>query len=73
MVGFVLKTRRGSQDECKGRGFDDKKLSSGLAKSLEIFHSVKPGEWAQPIFEQEDSWDLKDLMAYFMGKSQEIP
>ena len=49
------------------------KLSRGLAKSLEIFHSIKPGEWAQPIFEEVDSWDLKDLMAHFVGKSQEIP
>jgi len=48
------------------------KLSRGLAKSLEIFHAVESDEWAQPIFEEEDSWDLKDLMAHFIFSEKSL-
>lgn len=42
------------------------KLSRGITKSLEIFEKVEPGQWQQPIFEDPDSWNLKDLVAHFI-------
>jgi len=49
-----------------------KKLSRGLAKSLEIFDSVESEEWSHPIFEEEGSWDLKDLMAHFVFSEKSL-
>ena len=42
------------------------KLSRGLSKSLETFEKVEPDQWEQPIFDEPESWNLKDLVAHFV-------
>lgn len=48
------------------------KLTRGISKSLELFHSVEPGLWDQPIFDDPESWDLKDLVAHFIYSEEHI-
>ena len=42
------------------------KLSRGLSKSLDIFDSIEGDGWDQPIFDEADSWSVKDLVAHFI-------
>ncbi len=42
------------------------KLKRGISKSQEVFRSVEPDLWEQPIFDDPESWDLKDLVAHFI-------
>jgi hypothetical protein len=42
------------------------KLSRGLSKSLEIFENIEIDQWEQPIFDEPESWNLKDLLAHFV-------
>ena len=46
------------------------KLSRGLSKSLDIFHSIEGKGWDQPIFDEADSWSVKDLVAHFIFAEQ---
>jgi hypothetical protein len=48
------------------------KLSRGLSKSLEIFEKIEPGQWQQPIFDDLDSWNLKDLVAHFIYSEEHL-
>lgn len=48
------------------------KLTRGLAKSFEIFHSVGPDLWEQPIFDDPESWNLKDLIAHFIYSEEHL-
>ena len=48
------------------------KLTRGIAKSFEIFHSVEPGLWEQPIFDDPGSWNLKDLVAHFVYSEENL-
>jgi hypothetical protein len=42
------------------------KLSRGLSKSLEAFEKIETDQWEQPIFDEPESWKLKDLLAHFV-------
>jgi hypothetical protein len=42
------------------------KLSRGISKSLETFENIEPDQWKQPIFDEPESWNLKDLVAHFV-------
>ncbi len=46
------------------------KLKRGISKSLEVFRSVEPDLWEQPIFDDPESWDLKDLVAHIINSQQ---
>ena len=48
------------------------KLSRGVSKSLEIFHSLEPEKWDQPIFEEAESWNLKELIAHFIYSEEHL-
>ena len=48
------------------------KLSRGISKSLEIFEKIEPGQWQQPIFDDPDSWNLKDLVAHFIYSEEHL-
>jgi len=48
------------------------KLKRGISKSLEVFRSVEPDLWEQPIFDDPESWDLKDLVAHFIYSEEYI-
>jgi len=48
------------------------KLTRGVSKSLEIFRSIEPERWDQPIFEEADSWTLKDLVAHFIYSEENL-
>ncbi len=48
------------------------KLTRGISKSLEVFRSVEPDQWEQPIFDDPESWDLKDLVAHFIYSEEHV-
>ena len=48
------------------------KLTRGIAKSLEIFRSVEPDLWDRPIFDDPESWNLKDLLAHFVYSEENL-
>jgi hypothetical protein len=48
------------------------KLSRGINKSLETFEKAAPDQWQQPIFDDPDSWDLKDLVAHFIFSEEHL-
>jgi hypothetical protein len=48
------------------------KLTRGISKSLEVFRSVEPDQWEQPIFDDPESWDLKDLVAHFIYSEEHL-
>jgi hypothetical protein len=48
------------------------KLSRGITKSLETFEKATPDQWQQPIFDDPDSWDLKDLVAHFIFSEEHL-
>lgn len=48
------------------------KLTRGISKSLEVFRSVEPDQWEQPIFDDSESWDLKDLVAHFIYSEEHL-
>ena len=48
------------------------KLTKGLAKSNEIFNSVGADLWDQPIFDDPESWNLKDLLAHFVYSEENL-
>lgn len=48
------------------------KLTRGISKSLEVFRSAEPDQWEQPIFEDPESWDLKDLVAHFIYSEEHV-
>jgi hypothetical protein len=43
-----------------------KKLERGVTKSLGVFQSIENEAWDEPIFDMEDSWSLRDLVAHFV-------
>ena len=48
------------------------KLTRGMSKSLEAFRSVEPDQWGQPIFDDPNSWNLKDLVAHFLYSEEHL-
>ena len=48
------------------------KLTRGISKSLEVFRSVGPDLWEQPIFDDPESWNLKDLVAHFIYSEEHL-
>jgi len=48
------------------------KLTRGISKSLEVFRSVEPDQWEQPIFDDPESWNLKDLVAHFIYSEEHL-
>jgi hypothetical protein len=48
------------------------KLSRGLSKSIEIFEKIEPDQWQQPIFDDPESWNLKDLVAHFVYSEEHL-
>lgn len=42
------------------------KLSRGISKSIETFEKIEPNQWQEPIFDDPESWNLKDLVAHFV-------
>ena len=48
------------------------KLSRGISKSLEIFHSIEAEKWDQLIYEEADSWSLKDLVSHFIYSEENL-
>jgi len=48
------------------------KLTKGISKSLEVFRSVEPDLWEKPIFDDPESWDLKDLVAHFIYSEEHL-
>lgn len=43
------------------------KLERGLIKSKEIFDALTPEQWGMPIFDEPDSWTMRDLVAHFIA------
>lgn len=50
----------------------EKKLQRGLVKSQEIFESLSAEQWKHPIFEDSDSWRVKELMAHFVYSEENL-
>ena len=48
------------------------KLSRGLSKSLETFEKVAPSQWQQLIYDDPESWDVKDLVAHFIYSEEHL-
>jgi hypothetical protein len=48
------------------------KLSRGISKSHEIFQSIAPGQWEQPIYDEPQSWNLKELVAHFIYSEEHL-
>ncbi len=48
------------------------KLTRGISKSLEVFRSVELDLWEQPIFDDPESWNLKDLVAHFIYSEEHL-
>jgi len=48
------------------------KLTRGITKSLEVFRSVESEFWEQPIFDDPESWNLKDLVAHFVYSEEHL-
>jgi hypothetical protein len=48
------------------------KLTRGISKSLKVFRSVGPDLWEQPIFDDPESWNLKDLVAHFIYSEEHL-
>ena len=48
------------------------KLTRGISKSLEVFRSVEPDLWERPIFDDPESWNLKDLVAHFIYSEEHL-
>jgi hypothetical protein len=48
------------------------KLTRGISKSLKVFRSVGPDLWEQPIFDDPESWNLKDIVAHFIYSEEHL-
>ncbi|NIS81023.1 MAG: hypothetical protein GTO14_12630 [Anaerolineales bacterium] len=49
-----------------------KKLTRGISKSLEIFHSADPDLWDKPIYDDPEVWNLKDLAIHFIYSEEHL-
>lgn len=49
-----------------------RKLSRGLEKSQEIFRSLSPSQWDNPISNEPDAWNMKDLIAHFIFSEEHL-
>jgi hypothetical protein len=48
------------------------KFSRGLVKSQSIFGSLSADEWDIPIWDEPDSWSMKDLIAHFIFSEEHL-
>ena len=48
------------------------KLSKGLEKSQEVFHSLSADEWDNPFLYEPEPWSMKDLIAHFIYSEEHL-